>query len=346
MTRRVFLRGALVTAAAPAMPRRAAGQPPAAAATMARAGAVFLDTLPPAKRRRTQLAFAAAERQDWHYIPRRRPGLPLKDMTPAERGAALALVASGLSTDGYRKVTDIMRLEDVLRQIEMFPFSRDPENYALSVFGPPGGPGPWGWRVEGHHLSLTFTIAGDRGVAVTPAFMGANPAEVPRGPLKGLRVLAREQDLAGELVRGLDRAELATALLGPQSLGDIVSGPGRTGSLAAPAGLALGAMRDTQRGLATRLIEEYARNVHEDMATRELARLAGAGLGAIRFAWAGGLDPGQPHYYRLHGPALLIEYDNTQNDASHIHSVWRDPQRDFGGDLLGAHYEADHHRRA
>jgi hypothetical protein len=246
---------------------------------------------------------------------------------------------------GYGKAVGVIQLEEVLRRLETFGFSRDPENYAFTVFGTPGAAGPWGWRVEGHHLSLNFTLVPGRPVAVTPAFLGANPAEVPSGPRKGLRVLAAEQDLGRALVRSLTDGQRARTVIATQSLGDIVTGPGRADSLATPVGLPLADMTGEQRSLAVQLIEAYARNLRSELAEHELGRMREAGLERVHFAWAGPLDAGRAHYYRLHGPTLLVEFDNTQNNANHIHSVWHDPRRDFGQDLLRAHYERGHRHR-
>jgi len=306
---------------------------------MARAALAFLGTLDSRRRRQATFPFAHAERQNWHYVPRRREGVPLKDMAADARTAALALLQVGLSAAGYAKARDVLRLEGVLRQLETFGgFTRDPDNYAVTIFGAPEQPAPWGWRFEGHHLSLNLTVAPGRAIAVTPAFFGANPAEVPSGPLKGLRVLQAEQDLGLALAGGLDPGQRARATIAAESLGDIVSGPGRGESLRTPAGVPLGDLGAESRDLAVRLLETYFRNMRVDLAEAELRKLHAAGLERVHFAWAGPVDPKRPHYYRLHGPTLLIEYDNTQNDANHIHSVWHDPRGDFGADVLGAHY--------
>ena len=311
---------------------------------MARAALAFVGTLDPRRTRQATFSFGDAERLNWHYVPRRREGLPLKDMTSSSRAAAHALLQAGLSAVGYAKASDVVRLEGVLRQLETFGgFTRDPDNYLLTVFGSPGPGAAWGWRFEGHHLSLNFTIVPGRAVAVTPAFFGANPAEVRSGALKGLRVLQAEQDLGLALARSLDSAQRARVTIAESSLGDIVSGPGRGDSLKAPAGVALGDLRAESRALARRLLETYVRNMRPDLAESDLRRIDAAGIEKIHFAWAGAVDPGRPHYYRLHGPTVLIEYDNTQNDANHIHSVWHDPRNDFGVDVLGAHYRAGPH---
>jgi hypothetical protein len=311
---------------------------------MTRAALAFLAALDPRGSRRAAFPFAHAERANWHYIPRRREGLALKDMTADARAAAHELLKTGLSGAGYAKATEVMRLEGVLRQLETFgALLRDPDNYAVTIFGSPSPGASWGWRVEGHHLSLNFSVVPDRGIAVTPAFFGANPAQVPSGPLKGLRALPREQDLGLALAESLDPVQRTRATIATDSLGDIVSGPGRADRLASPAGVPLGDVATLSRALAGQLLETYARNMRGDLAEAELRKIHAAGIERIHFAWAGPVDARRPHYYRLHGPTVLIEYDNTQNSANHIHSVWHDPRGDFGLDLLGAHYRTERH---
>jgi uncharacterized protein DUF3500 len=345
LTRRHLLEGLAASAAAGALPLPALAQvADAARAAMVGAAAAFLGALSADGRRRAVFAFEHTERLNWHYVPRRRAGLPFKDMPPAARAAAHELMKASLSAVGYGKAVNIVQLEDVLRRLETFgALLRDPENYAVTVFGAPGPSSPWGWRIEGHHLSLNFTLVPGKPIAMTPAFMGANPAEVPSGPHKGLRTLGQEQDLGRALALSMDAPQRARMVIVGQSLGDIVSGPGRRESLGAPAGLPVADMTGNQRSLAVRLIEVFARNMRDELAEQELGRMREVGLEQLHFAWAGPLEPGKAHYYRLHGPTLLIEYDNTQNDANHIHSVWRDPRADFGLDLLRAHYERGHH---
>jgi hypothetical protein len=315
---------------------------------MARAATAFLAALDARQRRRAVFAFTDSERRNWHYVPRRREGVALKEMPSAARAAAHELMRGGLSAVGYAKAVNVMRLEEVLRELETFgSLLRDPENYAVTVFGDPGSESAWGWRLEGHHLSLNFTLVPGRPIAVTPAFIGANPALVPRGPRKGLRALEEEQDLGLALARAVGPGLQSRLVIAAESLGDIVSGPGRGESLSAPAGVALGELGPEARALALRLIGVYARNMHDDLAEEQLRRLRDAGIEQVHFAWAGPVDPRRAHYYRLHGPTLLIEYDNTQNDANHIHSVWHDPRNDFGADLLRTHYRSHrHHHRA
>ena len=343
--RRALLHGTLATAVLAAARPTRAQVADAAGAAMARAAAALLSALTPDQRRAAVFPFAQDERRNWHYVPRSRSGIPFKEMSAAGRAAAHELIKVSLSGVGYTKAVNVMRLEDVLRQLETFGgLLRDPEKYYVSVFGAPDAAAPWGWRLEGHHLSLNFTVAPGRAVSVTPAFFGANPAEVPSGSQRGLRILADEQDLAFALVRGVDPGLRARLVIAAESPGDIVTGPGRTDSLKTPAGVTLGELAAEQRALALRLVETYARNMRSDVADEELRRMRDAGAENVRFAWAGPIDPRQPHYYRLHGPTLLIEYDNSQNRANHLHSVWHDPRNDFGVDLLRAHYDNAHAR--
>src|SRR5215475_3995983 len=354
LSRRRLLHGLVASAAASILPHHAYGQQrsspvPALSdvseptrAAMAAAALAFLDALPPDTRRRAVFVVSDKERLNWHYVPRSRAGVAFKDMPAAARTAAHELMKSSLSGVGYGKAVNIIRLEEVLRRLETLGLMRDPGNDACSVFGNPGSAAAWGWRVEGHHLSLNFTLVPGRPVAMTPAFLGANPAQVPSGPQRGQRTLAAEQDLARALIQSLTGAQRARTVIAAQSLGDIVSGPGRAESLATPAGLPLADMTGDQRTQAIRLVEEYARNMRNELAEQELGRMRQADPVLIHFAWAGPIVPGKAHYYRLHGPTLLIEYDNSQNDANHIHSVWHDPRRDFGLDLLKAHYEHGH----
>jgi hypothetical protein len=343
LTRRRLVHGAAAAGAMAALRVPALAQATdAARAAMAGAATAFLAALPADVRRRALFTFDDKERLNWHYVPRGREGISLKDMPPAARAAAHELLKASLSAAGYGKAVNVIRLEEVLRQAETFgALLRDPEKYYVSVFGTPG-PEPWGWRMEGHHLSLNFAVVPGRPLAVTPAFMGANPADVRSGPLKGLRTLGREQDLGRALALSLDAGQQRRMLIADRSLGDIVGGPSRREGPGAPVGLPLADMRDDQRARALQLVEEYARNMRAEMAEAELQRLREAGLERLHFAWAGPLGPGQAHYYRLHGPTLLIEFDNTQNDANHIHSVWRDPRNDFGVDPLRAHYRRRH----
>ncbi len=310
---------------------------------MARAALDLLESLDAGQRPRARLAFDDGARHDWHYTPRSRPGLALKELSGEQRRLVFDLLRSALSAQGLGKVEGVLQIEQILGELSGNPSFRDPENYAVVVFGDPAGERPWAWRFEGHHLSLSFTVAPGIGVAATPAFFGANPAEVPAGHAHaGLRILGEEHRLAFALMAALDDMGRGAATIRARSFGDILTGPGREDSLREPQGLALSAMAQGPRDLAIKLVESYLGNMRAEVAAREMQKLKEAGLERLRFAWAGATEPGGPHYYRLHGPSALIEYDNTRNNANHVHSVWHDPRNLFGADLLRQHHERDH----
>jgi len=312
-----------------------------ASAEMAMAANNFLADLTPEQKAQATFDVKSEERENWHYIPRARKGLPFKDMTPSQKLLAQALLASGLSNRGYEKAVSIMSLDEVLKALEQGKGPvRDPENYYVSIFGTPGGAEPWGWRVEGHHLSLNYTAAGDSAPSMTPSFFGSNPGEVRTGPRTGTRVLASEEDLGRSLVKSLDPEQLKEALIMATAPKDILNVPGRNDTTAM--GLPQSKMKPDQQAILAKLIKEYLFRCRPDVAAEDWAKIEKAGFDKICFAWAGGLDRGQPHYYRVQGGHFVLEYDNTQNDANHVHSVWRDFDHDFGVDLLKAHYEAAH----
>lgn len=288
--------------------------------------------------------FGDGTRTDWHYVPRSRPGLTLKRMSAGQRTLAWALIASGLSEAGLRKARGVITLETILHERSGGSSFRDPENYAVLINGDPRRAGPWAWWFEGHHLSLHFTVVPGQGVAVTPAFIGTNPARVggSHHSHAGLRVLADEHDLPFALLRGFDPAQRRRAVIATDAPGDIVTGPGREDSLKAPAGLPFGALSGRQQAAARKILDLYLGNMSDAIARRQWRRIREAGVDRLHFAWAGSQTPGAPHYYRIHGPTVIVEYDNTQNGANHAHSVWHDPTDRFGADLLKRHHMNDH----
>ena len=308
---------------------------------MAAAASAFLASLTPELRTRAIFAFDAPERADWHYVPRAFHGVELGALDPRQREHAMALLRSASSDRGARKAEDIMALDGVLRDIERGRGPRrDPLAYAIAVFGTPGTE-PWGWRIEGHHLSLSFTGAGGL-TAVTPSFHGANPSQVRGGAHGGMRVLHLEEDLGFELLASLDARQRAQAVVGTEAPADIQAVPGRSAAAIDSVGLAAADMTGPQRMLLERLLGAYAEDLRPELAARELARIRAAGLEHIRFAWMGSDRPGKAHYYRLSGPTFIIELDNAQDGANHVHALWRDRTRDLGEDLLGAHRAAAH----
>jgi hypothetical protein len=302
----------------------------------------FLAALDTNQRGKATFSFDADERMNWHYIPKERKGLPLREMTPYQKHLASALLAAGLSQTGYIKAVTIMSLEDVLKIMENDSGEhRNPEKYYFSVFGTPSDNSTWGYRVEGHHLSQNYTVANGK-VIDGPSFFGANPAEVRQGPRKGLRTLAAEDDLGMQLMHALDEQNRKLAVVNPVAYEEILTAASRKAALQGqPSGLSASRMNATQFDALMALIEEYAHNVPRELEEGRIAQMNRAGRD-IYFAWSGGINGGDPHYYRVQTPYFLIELDDTQNNANHIHSVWRDFNGDFGEDLLLQHYKANH----
>ena len=313
---------------------------------MAEAANAFLATLDQDQRPMAKLALDSEERFKWFFVPRARAGLPLKRMTPAQRSAVRALLGAGLSEKGYSKAETVRMLEPVLAVIENNPVRRDPELYYVTIFGDPSASGTWAWRYEGHHISLHWTVVAGRSLATTPQFFGSNPAEVRAGPKKGTRALAAEEDLGRTLVKALTETQRSQAVLSPNAPGDILTSNTRKAEAPDSRGLPYSAMAVEQRGMLLALIEEYASAMPMTVARARIEKVTKAGLNGVSFAWMGGLERGDPHYYRVQGPTFLIEYDCTQDDANHIHAVWRDFEGDFGVDLLAEHHRNSPHHKA
>jgi hypothetical protein len=302
----------------------------------------FLAALSEEQRAKANFELKADERLNWHFIPKERKGLPIKEMTSAQRALANALLSTGLSYRGYSKANTIMSLEAILKDMEQGKGPvRDPERYFFSIFGTPESHGNWGWRVEGHHLSLNFTLAGED-IAVTPSFMGTNPGEVKNGPRKGLRVLGTEEDLARKLVKSLDDRQRNIALYTNTAPSEIITAAERKVHALDPKGISMQELRRDQRENLLAVIHEYIYRARPEVADVDFKEITSAAPGDIYFAWAGKLERGEPHYYRVQGPGFLLEYDNTQNNANHVHAVWRDLKNDFGEDILRKHYDESH----
>ena len=304
----------------------------------------FLAALDANQRGKTTFPFDAEERMNWHFVPKERKGLPLREMTPYQKHLASALLAAGLSQTGYIKAVTIMSLEDVLKIMESDSGEhRNPEKSYFSVFGTPSDSGTWGYRVEGHHLSQNYTVVNGK-VIDGPSFFGSNPAEVRQGPRKGLRILAGEDDFGIELIHALDEQQQKVAIVDPTAYKDVLTAASRKAALQGqPSGLSASKMNASQFDALMALMEEYARNVPHQLAEDRIEQLNKAGRN-IFFAWSGGINRGDPHYYRVQTASFLIELDDTQDNANHIHSVWRDFSGDFGQDLLQQHYQVSHQK--
>ena len=302
----------------------------------------FLAALDSEQRAKATFEFSSDERMNWHFIPKERKGLPLREMTPYQKHLASALLSAGLSQTGYIKAVTIMSLEDVLKHIENASDEyRNPEKYFFSIFGTPSETDAWGYRVEGHHLSQNYTVV-DGKVVDGPSFFGANPAEVKQGSRKGLRTLAAEDDLGFSLIQSLDLPQRKIAIVEQTAYKDILTAASRKAALdGQPSGFSASKMNAKQFDALMALMQEYAHNVPGKFAERREEQIRKAGKD-IYFAWSGGVNQGDQHYYRVQTPSFLIELDDTQDHGNHIHSVWRDFNGDFGADLLKLHYDAHH----
>jgi hypothetical protein len=315
------------------------------------AASAWLAGLDEVQRARATADFAAAARTDWHFIPKAiRKGLPLSEMTKPQRDQAHDLLKAALSEAGYGKAVAIMELDELLRRLEGTSARnvRDALRYYITVFGEPGPKGSWGLSVEGHHLSLNFTVRDGVLVDSTPQFMGANPAEVkttfPGLPASGSRVLAAEESLAFELVTALDELQRKRAVIAAEAPDEIRGAGDPQPPAGPPAGIPFRDLSADQQSLVRQLVETYCGSMPAEVASERLAIIekgspAAAGLvhhgwDEIHFAWAGALEPGKGHSYRLEGPSFVVEFVNVQpdaegNPANHIHCVWRDKTGDF-----------------
>ena len=307
---------------------------------MARAADKFLDGLTDEQKTKATFDFDDKERTNWYFTPHQkdrkadRKGLPLAEMTAEQRRAALDLLKTGTSASGDKKALTIMSLESILRDLEKGgAMVRNPDWYFFTVFGKPSAKGKWGWRVEGHHLSLNFTLEDGKILAATPAFFGANPATVQDGARKGLRTLPDAEDLAKKLLKSLDDDQKKTAHQKEQfpEIAEATDGP----KVGEPKGLAADKMTQDQQHVLMDLLHAYTDRMPEDVAEAEWSDVKKADIGNIHFAYAGGTEPGKRHTYRVQGPTFVIEFLNVQpdganNPANHIHSAWRHIGGDFG----------------
>lgn len=312
---------------------------------MAAAANKFLAALDGDQKAKATFEFKSDERQNWHFVPKDRKGITVKEMTAAQRKLAFALLRSGMSELGYTKATNIMELEKILFEMEGANrrFPRDSELYHFSVFGQPNTTGSWGWRFEGHHLSINITLDKNEVVSVTPSFMGTNPAEVRSGAKKGLRVLTEEEDVARQLIQSFNAEQKKAAIFSTKAHSDILTEAKKKVKPLDQNGIMASELTGEQKDTLVKLIQAYVYRYRPDVAEADLKKIEKAGIEKIKFGWAGGIEKGEGHYYMVQGPTFLLEYDNTQNNNNHIHAVWRDFQNDFGEDLLRKHYQQVKH---
>lgn len=319
---------------------------PKPAAEMAAAAVALRALLTPEQEKRMTFAFDDKERLNWHFIPRQRNGLPLKDMNEDQRKLALALLATGVSKSGYDKAATIMTLEGDLAVMTKDPVKFNPLGYHLSVFGTPGSEGVWAWRFEGHHVAFNMTIAGGTFISGAPAFLGAIPAIVKDGPRKGLRVLGEDEDMGRRLAQSLTAAQRTTAITGEKAPSEVFLAPEGIEKQGLkpfdPAGIGYAALSEAQKAQLKALVVAYANRLRPELAAQDLAKIDAAGWDKVSFSWMGSLEPGQAHYYKVQGDTFIIEYDTANQDANHVHSLWHDLASFLGQDILAEHYQRHH----
>ena len=299
--------------------------------SMASAATRFLASLNEEQKAKVSFAYDGPERLDWHFIPRERKGLPIKQLDGAQRALAFGLISTGVGSSGYLKVTTIMSLEAILKELEKGSGPvRDPELYFVSIFGTPGETGKWGWRIEGHHLSLNFAIEDGKILSATPMFFGSNPGEVRSGPRQGLRALADFEDRALRFIQALNDEQKKVAIVEKAAPKDIRAANTPQPPTEAAVGIAYADLKDEQKALARTLVESYAQSMPPEVSKAWIEEIRKNDPDAIKFAWMGETERSKPHAYRVQGPTFLIEYNNTQNNANHVHAVWRNMLGDFG----------------
>ncbi len=315
---------------------------------MADAAAAFLASLGKQELAKATFPFAGDERYEWHYTPVGRNGLLISDMNGTQTDLAFKMMETGYSESGYQMARQIIRLETILGEYEAMTsnvssWDRLEERYWFSVFGEPGSEKPWGWRVGGHHIGIIATVVNNSELSIHPLFFGSNPAEVKHGEHLGMRTLAEEEDWARSLVTGMTDDQKSTAIVDPVAPADILTTVVRvTDPSMTPQGISISDLYDDQREALIKLIRHYVFRAADEAANNYWNQLKREGWDSLHLAWAGPLERWQGHYYNIRHDRFVIEYDNTQNGANHIHSVLRDYTHDFGEDLLAAHYKAAH----
>lgn len=307
----------------------------------------FLNALNKEQRAKAQFLFDDTSKTFWHYFPASmtpRAGIQLMELNTTQKQLFNAVLQSFLSETGYIKTQKIIDLENILLEATGDSIMRHPEKYAIAFYGNPETDSLWAWSFEGHHISLNFTVLNGK-ISAAPRFFGANPATILSGKRQGERTLDREEDLGFQLIHSLTDEEKKLAIFQDRSPYDIATGNAPEVKPLSPIGISFGDLNDDQQIIFLKLINEYLSSLPAEQSRNRLALIQEEDLNAIRFAWAGATELGKGHYYRIQGKSFLIEFDNTQDNANHIHSVWRDFEGDFGRDLIKEHYKnADHHK--
>jgi len=305
----------------------------------------FVNSLSKVQNKNAVFPFNEMNRYEWHYVPATmifRSGVTIKDLDSVQKKNFYTFLQAYLSNEGYKRTQNIMEFEYLLKELEPNNPSRIPENYYVSVYGTPNKDSIWGWKFTGHHITLNFTTVDDK-LEFAPFFFGANPAEVKSGPKKGFRVIKDEEDLGFELVNSLTDEQKQKAIVQLTAFSDIVTTNAQQVGPLKAVGILASELKLEQKAILNKLIVAYLMSMTTANKNARMKKILAEDMNLIRFGWAGGMKIGLPHYYRVQGKTFLIEFDNTQNNANHIHTVWRDFNGDFGEDLLKEHYHNSHH---
>lgn len=305
----------------------------------------FLNSLNSDQKQKALIEFDDETRTRWHYFPSTmysREGIPLKELNSSQKKLVHKLLQTYLSVNGYKKATDAIKVEGILKDLTNSPATRNNELYYTTFYGKPSSDKPWGWSFEGHHLSLNFTVEGNN-ISYVPIFYGANPAIVKSGPDKGFRSLKNEEDMGLKLIGMLDASQQEKAIFSSSTSGDIESKNNSEISPLKQKGIAVSEMNAEQQKVLFELINEYISSAPKNVAEIRTNTIKSEEIKDIYFAWAGETKLEKAHYYSIQGKTFLIEFDNTQNNANHIHAVWRNFDGDFGRDLIKEHLNSSHH---
>lgn len=315
---------------------------------MANTANIFLNSLDKNQKAQAMYPFDSSERFTWFYVPRNdRKGITMNELNPQQKDAAIALMKAAMSDQAYKQARQVMALEAVLKAIENRQENdhfRDPGKYYFTIFGQPSRAGIWGWRLEGHHLSFHFSAENNKLVSGTPGFMGSNPETVLSGPEKGLEIFKEENELAFDLLHSFNPDQHKKAIIDTAAPADIITVNSRKAMIDNSKGIGYGTLTAAQKAIFIKLLSLYIHRYTRLFANSMMNDIEKGGMDNLVFAWAGSEEngPGHPRYYRIKGPTIIIEYDNTQNNANHVHTVVRDLKNDFGGDALMEHYKKSH----
>lgn len=304
----------------------------------------FVNSLNEVQKQKAVFPFDKMNRYDWHYLPASmasRSGIAVKDLNKTQKLILDSLMQAYLSEEGYQRTKDIMGLEYFLKETEPSNSSRIPENYFVTVYGVPGKDRMWGWKFTGHHVSLNYTVV-DNQLAFAPFFFGAFPAVVGDGSKKGKQIIKDEEDLGFLLVNSFSEEQKSKAIFQLKAFADIVTTNAVKVNPLNPVGIYGRDMTHAQKTVLNKLIVAYLLSMPKAIAKIRMEKITSEDLNLVSFGWAGETKTGKPHYFRVQGKSFLIEFDNTQNSANHIHTVWRDFNGDFGEDLLSEHYQDSH----